>query len=69
MEREHAMNRGAAGLEGEMIDKPMILQVSASGVFPSLFFPVLVPISCSQAEKVLHIARAANLKIPYIDSE
>ncbi|KAJ7935453.1 Pyruvate/Phosphoenolpyruvate kinase-like domain-containing protein [Mycena leptocephala] len=47
MEREHAMNRGAAGLEGEMIDKPMILQ----------------------AEKVLHIARAANLKIPYIDSE
>jgi hypothetical protein len=28
MEREHALNRGAAGLEGEMIDKPMILQVS-----------------------------------------
>ncbi|KAJ7043912.1 Pyruvate/Phosphoenolpyruvate kinase-like domain-containing protein [Mycena alexandri] len=26
MEREHALNRGAAGLEGEMIDKPMILQ-------------------------------------------
>ncbi|KAJ7645543.1 Pyruvate/Phosphoenolpyruvate kinase-like domain-containing protein [Mycena polygramma] len=44
MEREHALNRGAAGLEGEMIDKPMILQ----------------------AEKILHIARAANLKIPDI---
>ncbi|KAK7048200.1 HpcH-HpaI domain-containing protein [Favolaschia claudopus] len=26
MERSHALNRGAAGLEGEMIDKPMILQ-------------------------------------------
>ncbi|KAJ7065899.1 citrate lyase beta subunit [Mycena belliarum] len=44
MTREHARNRGAAGLEGEMIDKPMILQ----------------------AEKVLNIARAANLEIPYI---
>ncbi|KAF8208744.1 Pyruvate/Phosphoenolpyruvate kinase-like domain-containing protein [Mycena galopus ATCC 62051] len=42
MEREHALNRGAAGLEGEMIDKPMILQ----------------------AEKILEIARAANLEIP-----
>ncbi|KAJ6512082.1 citrate lyase beta subunit [Mycena vitilis] len=46
MEREHALNRGAAGLEGEMIDKPMILQ----------------------AEKILNIARAANLKIPRIGS-
>ncbi|KAJ7855914.1 citrate lyase beta subunit [Mycena olivaceomarginata] len=46
MEREHALNRGAAGLEGEMIDKPMILQ----------------------AEKVLQIARAADLEIPYLDS-
>ncbi|KAJ7712438.1 Pyruvate/Phosphoenolpyruvate kinase-like domain-containing protein [Mycena metata] len=44
MEREHALNRGAAGLEGEMIDKPMILQ----------------------AEKILRIARAANLEIPRI---
>ncbi|KAF7365394.1 HpcH-HpaI domain-containing protein [Mycena venus] len=47
MERAHALNRGAAGLEGEMIDKPMILQ----------------------AEKILQIARAANLEIPYIDAE
>jgi hypothetical protein len=27
MERAHTLNRGAAGLDGEMIDKPMILQV------------------------------------------
>ncbi|KAJ7505495.1 Pyruvate/Phosphoenolpyruvate kinase-like domain-containing protein [Mycena galericulata] len=46
MEREHALNRGATGLDGEMIDRPMILQ----------------------AEKVLQIARAANLKIPHIES-
>ncbi|KAJ7205914.1 citrate lyase beta subunit [Mycena haematopus] len=46
MEREHAQNRGAAGLEGEMIDKPMILQ----------------------ATKILQIARAADLKIPNIES-
>ncbi|KAJ7134417.1 Pyruvate/Phosphoenolpyruvate kinase-like domain-containing protein [Mycena epipterygia] len=46
MDREHAVNRGAAGLDGEMIDKPMILQ----------------------AEKILQIARAANLKIPHIES-
>ncbi|KAJ6584766.1 Pyruvate/Phosphoenolpyruvate kinase-like domain-containing protein [Mycena capillaripes] len=47
MERAHALNRGAAGLEGEMIDKPMILQ----------------------AEKILQIARAAELKIPHINSK
>ncbi|KAJ7729648.1 Pyruvate/Phosphoenolpyruvate kinase-like domain-containing protein [Mycena maculata] len=46
MEREHALNRGATGLDGEMIDRPMILQ----------------------AEKILQIARAANLKIPNIES-
>ncbi|KAJ6600616.1 citrate lyase beta subunit [Mycena sp. CBHHK59/15] len=46
MELVHASNRGAAGLDGEMIDRPMILQ----------------------AEKVLQIARAANLEIPHIDS-
>jgi hypothetical protein len=63
MEREHALNRGAAGLEGEMIDKPMILQVSIDFDF------LLVLKSCSQAEKVLQIARAADLKIPYLDSE
>ncbi|KAJ7212309.1 citrate lyase beta subunit [Mycena pura] len=42
MEREHALNRGATGLDGEMIDKPMILQ----------------------AERILRIAKAANLDIP-----
>ncbi|KAJ7164637.1 Pyruvate/Phosphoenolpyruvate kinase-like domain-containing protein [Mycena crocata] len=45
MELEHALNRGATGLDGEMIDKPMILQ----------------------AEKILRIAKAANLKIPRLD--
>ncbi|KAJ7459676.1 citrate lyase beta subunit [Mycena latifolia] len=45
MAREHALNRGATGLAGEMIDKPMILQ----------------------AEKILGIARAANLTIPHVD--
>jgi len=44
MEREHALNRGATGLNGEMIDKPMILQ----------------------AERILRIAKAANLNIPEI---
>ncbi|KAJ7288480.1 Pyruvate/Phosphoenolpyruvate kinase-like domain-containing protein [Mycena rebaudengoi] len=44
MELVHASNRGAVGLDGEMIDKPMILQ----------------------AEKILRIARAANLEIPNI---
>ncbi|KAF7299116.1 HpcH-HpaI domain-containing protein [Mycena indigotica] len=42
MEQEHAANRGATGLNGEMIDMPMILQ----------------------AQKILRIARAANLDIP-----
>ncbi|KAJ7696006.1 citrate lyase beta subunit [Mycena rosella] len=45
MARVHALNLGATGLEGEMIDKPMILQ----------------------ADKILNIARAANLKIPHVD--
>ncbi|KAJ7069953.1 citrate lyase beta subunit [Mycena amicta] len=44
MDREHAANRGATGLDGEMIDMPMILQ----------------------AQKILAVARAANLHIPKI---
>lgn len=62
MEREHALNRGATGLDGEMIDYPMIRQV-----FLSLSAAVYESHTLPQAEKILQIARAANLKIPEIE--
>ncbi|KAI3603037.1 citrate lyase subunit beta [Moniliophthora roreri] len=45
METAHALEKGAIGLDGEMIDAPMI----------------------KQAESIIKVAKAANLKIPSFD--
>lgn len=64
MEQAHRSQKGAIGLDGEMIDAPMIKQV---------WFTIkearrLKLNSLVQAERIIHIAQAAGLEIPLIAS-
>lgn len=62
MAQAHGNERGAVGLEGEMIDAPMLKQVQ--------FLLVIVALASahakatSQAEKTIQAAKAAGLEIP-----
>lgn len=58
--------RGAIGIDGEMIDAPMLKQVSIGNLW---FFamPLANPTArITQAEQIIAIAEAANLTIPNV---
>lgn len=59
MELTHASGKGAVGLEGEMIDAPMIKQVWRSSPLLSMNDQQIL-----QANKTVQVARAAALEIP-----
>lgn len=65
MIRAHRSQKGAADLDGKMIDAPMIKQVGfvlslrVSGVFIGSFY--------LQARKIIEIAKSAGLKTPQLE--
>ena len=62
MQAAHAASKGAVGLEGEMVDAPMLKQVIVllPDVSPRWLKPFL------QAENTIRVAKAAGLDIPDI---
>ncbi|KAF8827479.1 hypothetical protein HHX47_DHR4000125 [Lentinula edodes] len=65
MQVAHASQKGAIGLDGEMIDAPMIKQVNL--YYSSFITRITLIISIIQATKIVEIAKEAGIEIPQID--